>query len=161
MNLKSMIIITLLAVGLFGYSEYQQKKSRTCFYNKVRVFNEYHYKKELVIELEKIHKRHTMELDSLQAELYVIKKQANHLTDPNEIILRETALSEKQERYSAEENELMNSYDKRIFNQLRVRIEEYCKENNIASLIAYDKESIDVIIIENDLTEEVLNYINK
>lgn len=159
-------INTLVIIFLTGwivsvtYLVFENHKSKIFYFNKVRLFNEFKYKKELVTQLDAIHFKNESQLDSIYAELNMMAKYKYTEERNNEINRRAELLESLRNKYADEESRLLADFDKRIYSQLNDRLKEYCNAHDIQNLFGFEPEKFDVISTNNEITDELIEFVN-
>ncbi|MBI4646914.1 MAG: OmpH family outer membrane protein [Bacteroidia bacterium] len=139
----------------------------TAYINNTRVFEEFHYKKELEKKFDAIRNTRKNLLDSLALRTELMSEKIKSKKQVSEELYLEFENMKKEyylkkQQFDEDNNTLLNKYDNEIWMQLNQYIKEYGDLNNYKYIfgtaglgtLMYAKES-------EDITDEVIEFVNK
>jgi outer membrane protein len=162
------IIAIILIAAILGFSIYQQfNKPKTAYVNLTKLYNGFEYKKDLEKKLTNVQQARQNILDSLELELKLIVNQIKSSTakDTSKYSsysdLKDVYLTKKEQFYNDNE-ETVNTYTSQIWKQLNQYVTDYGKKNHYTYIFGTDGSgAIMYSSSKEDITEEVLTYVNK
>ncbi len=168
-NLIVVIVAVLLSTAVSVLvGKYTFKAKPVAWVELPKVFNDFEYKKELEKKYLKSEEVRKKILDSLELELQIMYKQfesKNEKDIPDDVkaqfqVKRENYLRKKNQ-YDEENSQMKADFNSQIYKQLSQYTKDYGKEKGYSVVLG--AEGSGVILYgddENNVTEEVLNYIN-
>ena len=160
------IVVSLVLSTLVGF--YLFKTKPAAWVELPKVFNDFEYKKELEKNYIKSEEARKKILDSLELELQVMykgfelkrDKEIPETTKAEFQVKRENFLRKK-EQFQQDDAQMKSEFNSQIYKQLSQYVKDYGKEKGYS--IVLGAEGSGVILYgneENNITEEVLQYIN-
>ncbi len=156
----------LVGVFILSFLSFKIYTPKTATIDIKAVFNEFAYKKELEVELNKVKLAKQNVIDSLRIQLENINRSASakQVVDENLVeyykIKREEYFT-KIEEFEVTNAELAASYDEKILTQMRQYIKDYGEENKYEYIYGDDGNGyISYASVNNDITKDVIKYIN-
>lgn len=163
--LKSLGVLAIIMVSV-GISYIISKRDKVAYIELNKVFEKFEFKNELEKKLLKTNELRKEKLDSLEFELNVLSKQlqAEKTKDSEKIGLfqakRDYYFQKKQE-FEEDNSALVNQYDAQILKQLTQYVNDFGKENDYSYILGADGNGTIMYGKEkNNITDEVINYIN-
>lgn len=164
-----LIIIVIINLGGMIYLFTLISGGNKIFYvNTIELFDNFHYKKELEEDFNKVKKSRNNIIDSLNLVLNDIAGKYEKTDDmskrkefEDEYSKLSHTINLKMEQFDEENFTLRSKYDQQIWNQLNTYIEDFGKENRCQIILGatgngslmYANEGIDI-------TKKLLEYVN-
>lgn len=162
------LLIAGVLVGVFvlSFLSFKLYTPKTATIDIKVVFNEFAYKKELEVELNKVKLARQSILDSLKIQLENLNKSLSVNKDVEQRLIEYYKIKREEYFAKVEEFEVSNaqlaaSYDEKILSQMKQYIEDYGEENKYEYIYGDDGNGyISYSSVNKDITEEVIKYIN-
>lgn len=155
----SAFVLSCLAIGLFVF-KMTNEKDRTAYVKTEVLFNEFKLTKELKSKFENIATTRKNILDSLMLDL---KYSYSDKSFPKEkYALKEKYYINRKELFESQNQELMQNYDQQIWERINQYIKEFGNSEKYEYVFgAKGDASLLYAQDKNDITKEVIEYMNK
>lgn len=165
--IKNASIVIALVLSITAISVVFLTKEKYVYINSGKVFSEFKMSKELFKQLDDVQKTRQHILDSLYRNIqqYSQYLQENKISDPvkiNQLAMGQEEFQYKQHMFEEENSKLIAEYNEKIWSQINGYIAEYGKEHHYTFILGASGQGNLMYADENkEVTEDVLNYINK
>lgn len=168
MNRKHQIINTVLIVvclSVLSVLLLKKESDKSAFFLSAEVYNEFDYKKELELELNKMESGLTQTLDSLEKDLQFTVNYLNSIEPTQEQIFIYQNQENNYFKYKQEQelnySKKMEEYYTLIWDRINGYVQEYGEENGYQFIFGANGDgSIMYAQEDGDITSEIISYIN-
>lgn len=156
----------LIGVFILSFLSFKIYTPKTATIDIKVVFNEFVYKKELEVELNKVKLARQNILDSLKIQLESLSRSLGSNKELEQKLVEYYKIKRDEYFAKAEEFEVSNaqlaaSYDEKILAQMKQYIKDYGEENKYEYIYGDDGNGyISYSSVNKDITQEVIKYIN-
>ncbi len=162
-----MVVLALLVLLLLIFQVYQlSRRENTAYINMKEVFNNFEYKKEMEVKLNKTTALRKTVLDSLKIQIEMLSVKSWQNEKEKEILAgRLNGLKQqyeyKQGQFEEENGALIDKYNQEIWDQLNQYIKDYGQGHQYTYIFGTNGDGNLMYAKENkDITKDVLNFVN-
>ena len=161
-NLIAFILLIAIVIGSVAWNEYRSKK--IAYVSTTNLYDGFTLKKELEDKYKKTQLTRQTLLDSLKFKIQALSIKGKDMTDEDKIRFNDLQRSYlyKEKEFNDENDLAAQQYSDQIWKQINQYVADYGKENGYDYLLgATGQGNIMFAKEKEDITKEVLDYINK
>jgi outer membrane protein len=163
---KGLSALGIVAVSVTASYFVLKDRKKIAYVDLNKVFQKFEFKENLEKQLLKTTELRTQKLDSLEFELNILSKQieSENAKDAEKVGLfqakRDFYFKKKQE-FEEDRSAQVQQYDEQILKQLTQYVNDYGKDHDYTYILGSDGNGMIMYSeAQNDITEEVIVYIN-